>query len=224
MFFANFDHICPAHDIHGWKATDLSLVLAPSDRNLSHPTSRQNFGDGPGQTPTLILTLCLKQQSLELCKKKIWREDAPGESWPLLLSSHQFLCNSPAKRSFNVILILQRDKEDGLEKGEMEGGSSGRKPATSIELTPAMDELVKRITVVVVVVVVIAVAFVVTVVVVVIVFVLLMQAMDYIVKKITVVIVVVVVLGPILYETMYSSKQLDKPTRVNCWAIMVHGN
>ena len=104
----------------------------------------------------------------------------------------------------------------------MEGGSSGRKPATSIELTPAMDELVKRITVVIVDVVVVAVAFVVVVVVAV--FVLLMQAMDDIVKKITVVIVNVVVTGPILYETVYSYKQLDKPTRLNCGAIMVHGN
>ena len=58
MFFANFDHICPPYDIHGWKATDLSFDLAPSDQNLKHPTSRQNFGDGPGQTPKLILTLC----------------------------------------------------------------------------------------------------------------------------------------------------------------------
>ena len=56
MFFANFT---PHHDIHGWKATDLSFDLAPSDRNLKHPTSRQNFGDAPGQTPKLILTLCL---------------------------------------------------------------------------------------------------------------------------------------------------------------------
>ena len=37
-----------SHDIHGWKATDHSLALAPSDQNLKHPTSRQNFGDGPG--------------------------------------------------------------------------------------------------------------------------------------------------------------------------------
>ena len=29
----------------------------------------------------------------------------------------------------------------------MEGGSSGRKPSTALEMTPAMDELVKRITV-----------------------------------------------------------------------------
>ena len=58
MFFANFDHIYTPHDIHGWKATDLSVDLAPSDQNLMHPTSRQNFGDGPGQTPKLILTLC----------------------------------------------------------------------------------------------------------------------------------------------------------------------
>ena len=55
MFFI----FTPPHNIHGWKATDLSLVLAPSDRNLKHPTSRQNFGDEPGQTPKLILTLCL---------------------------------------------------------------------------------------------------------------------------------------------------------------------
>ena len=60
MFFANFTIFTTSHDIHGWKATDLSLVLAPSDRNFKHPTSRQNFGDGPGQTPKLILTLCLK--------------------------------------------------------------------------------------------------------------------------------------------------------------------
>ena len=58
MFFANFDHIYPTHDIHGWKATDLSVNLAPSDRNLKHPTSRQNIGDAPRQTPKLILTLC----------------------------------------------------------------------------------------------------------------------------------------------------------------------
>ena len=30
----------------------------------------------------------------------------------------------------------------------MEGGSSGRRAASAIELTPAMDEIVKRITVV----------------------------------------------------------------------------
>ena len=59
MFFANFYYIyTPPHGIHGWKATDLSLDLAPSDQNLMHPTNRQNFGDGPGQTPKLILTLC----------------------------------------------------------------------------------------------------------------------------------------------------------------------
>ena len=61
MFFANFDYIYPPYGIHGWKATDLSLDLAPSDQNLMHPTSRQNFGDGPGQTPKLILTLCPSQ-------------------------------------------------------------------------------------------------------------------------------------------------------------------
>ena len=44
--------------MHGWKATDLSLDLAPSDQNLKHPTSGQNFGDGRGPTPKLILTLC----------------------------------------------------------------------------------------------------------------------------------------------------------------------
>ena len=60
MFFANFYYIYPPYDIHGWKATDLSFDLAPSDQNFMHPTSRQNFGDGPGQTPKLILTLCRK--------------------------------------------------------------------------------------------------------------------------------------------------------------------
>ena len=65
MFFANFDYIYPPHGIHGWKATDLSVVLAPRDRNLMHPTSRQNFGDGPGQTPKLILTLCRKTKISE---------------------------------------------------------------------------------------------------------------------------------------------------------------
>ena len=52
-------YLPPPIDIHGWKATDLSFDLAPSDQNFMHPTSRQNFGDGPGQTPKLILTLCL---------------------------------------------------------------------------------------------------------------------------------------------------------------------
>ena len=65
MFFANFDYIYPPYDIHGWKATDLSFDLAPSDQNFMHPTSRQNFGDGPGQTPKLIPTLCLKHFNLE---------------------------------------------------------------------------------------------------------------------------------------------------------------
>ena len=54
-----FTILSPPHDTHGWKATDLSFDLAPSDQNLKHPISRQNFGDGPGQTPKLILTLCL---------------------------------------------------------------------------------------------------------------------------------------------------------------------
>ena len=66
MFFVNFYHINPPIDIHGWKATDLSVVLAPSDRNLKHPTSRQNFRDAPGQTPKLILTLC------RMTLPKIW--------------------------------------------------------------------------------------------------------------------------------------------------------
>ena len=35
-----------------------------SDRNFKHPTSRQNFGDGPGQTPKLILTLCHNKDTL----------------------------------------------------------------------------------------------------------------------------------------------------------------
>ena len=74
MLFANFDHIYPHHDIHGCKATDLSLVLAPSDRNLMHPTSRQNFGDAPGQTPKLILTLCLTKISLSNQDSDIMRD------------------------------------------------------------------------------------------------------------------------------------------------------
>merc|ERR1711894_861767 len=68
----------PPHDIHGWKATDLSVVLAPSDRNLKHPTSRQNFGDAPGQTPKLILTLChtIHWVSRFQNKERPWRHSA----------------------------------------------------------------------------------------------------------------------------------------------------
>ena len=53
-------------DIHGWKATDLSFDLAPSGQNFMHPKSRQNFGDGPGQTPKLIPTLCLKKEDTHM--------------------------------------------------------------------------------------------------------------------------------------------------------------
>ena len=35
----------PPHDIHRWKAMDLSLDLAASYRDSKHPTSRQNFDD-----------------------------------------------------------------------------------------------------------------------------------------------------------------------------------
>ena len=37
---------------------DNSYVLALRYRDLKHPTGCQNFGDAPGQTPKLILTLC----------------------------------------------------------------------------------------------------------------------------------------------------------------------
>ena len=36
---------------------DLRFDLAPSYRDLKHPTSRQNYYDTPGQIPKLILTL-----------------------------------------------------------------------------------------------------------------------------------------------------------------------
>ena len=65
-------------NIHGWKATDLSFVLAPSDQNLNNPTSRQNFGDAPGQTPKLILTLWHKHFGklyLVLMTKLLWSEE-----------------------------------------------------------------------------------------------------------------------------------------------------
>ena len=35
----------PPHDIHRWKAMDLSLDLAASYRDSKHPTRRQNFDD-----------------------------------------------------------------------------------------------------------------------------------------------------------------------------------
>ena len=31
-----------------------------------HPTSRQSFGDGPGQTPKLIVTLCPIRSTLRI--------------------------------------------------------------------------------------------------------------------------------------------------------------
>ena len=38
----------PPLAIHGWKAMDLSFNLAPSYRDLKHPTSRQNFANTSG--------------------------------------------------------------------------------------------------------------------------------------------------------------------------------
>ena len=95
MFFANLDHIYPPHDIHGWKATYLSLVLPPSDRNLKHPTSRQNFGDAPGQTPKLILTLCLTQKTSHCLLNPL--EAAIGKDDPVTpgcneMTTHLFSC------------------------------------------------------------------------------------------------------------------------------------
>ena len=81
MFFAIIDHIYHPHDIHGWKATDLSLDLAPSDQNLMHPTSRQNFGDAPGQTPKLILTLCHNQFHLLVLENQEMVRELFCETW-----------------------------------------------------------------------------------------------------------------------------------------------
>ena len=60
----HFEHIPPPHDIHRWKAMDLRFNLAPSFRDLKHPTSRQNFYDTLEQTPMVDLRN-LSRESLQ---------------------------------------------------------------------------------------------------------------------------------------------------------------
>ena len=56
--FANFYHIYPPLAIHGWKAMDLSFNLAPSNRDLKDPTTRQNFDDTVEQKRVIDLRAC----------------------------------------------------------------------------------------------------------------------------------------------------------------------
>ena len=56
--FANFYHIYPPLAIHGWKAMDLTVNLAPSYRDLKDPTSRQNFYDTVEQKCVIDLRPC----------------------------------------------------------------------------------------------------------------------------------------------------------------------
>ena len=51
----------PPLAIHGWKAMDLSFNLAPSYRDLKHPTSRQNFANTSGNILWYDLRLWLNQ-------------------------------------------------------------------------------------------------------------------------------------------------------------------
>ena len=60
--FDPFQKYLPPHDIHGWKAMDLSFLMVFSKKKNIDPTDRQNFGDAPGQIPKLILTLCRNLQ------------------------------------------------------------------------------------------------------------------------------------------------------------------
>ena len=56
-------HLTPLA-IHRWKAMDLRFNLAPSFRDLKHPTSRQNFYDTLEQTPMVDLRN-LSRESLQ---------------------------------------------------------------------------------------------------------------------------------------------------------------
>ena len=59
--FIHFDHIYspPCHtDIHRWKARDLTLLLAPSYRDLKHPSSSQIFVDNVEQKFRVDLRPC----------------------------------------------------------------------------------------------------------------------------------------------------------------------
>ena len=48
----------PPLAIHGWKAMHLSFNLAPSNRDLKDPTSRQNFDDTVEQKRVFDLRAC----------------------------------------------------------------------------------------------------------------------------------------------------------------------
>ena len=63
--FYPFQKNLPHHDIHGWKAMDLSFNLAPSYRDLKDPTSRQNFEDTVEQKRVIDLRACLMKKSID---------------------------------------------------------------------------------------------------------------------------------------------------------------
>ena len=53
--------------IHGWKAMDLTVNLAPSYRDLKDPTTRQNFDDTVEQKRVIDLRACHTTIHVQIC-------------------------------------------------------------------------------------------------------------------------------------------------------------
>ena len=62
----------PPLAIHGWKAMDLTVNLAPSYRDLKDPTTRQNFEDTVEQKRVIDLRACPKLILMTPCHIKIF--------------------------------------------------------------------------------------------------------------------------------------------------------
>ena len=61
LFQAKLSQETPPSVIHGWKATDLLLMMLKRKIYFRNPISRQNFANAFAETPNLNLEVCLKQ-------------------------------------------------------------------------------------------------------------------------------------------------------------------
>ena len=55
FFSAKLNQETPPSVIHGWKATDLLLMMVKRKINFQNPISRQNFANAFAETPNLNL-------------------------------------------------------------------------------------------------------------------------------------------------------------------------
>ena len=62
----------PPSVIHGWKATDLHLMMVKWKKYFSHPVKRQIFVDAPGQTFYMTWDCVIEQCKGGKCKNRFW--------------------------------------------------------------------------------------------------------------------------------------------------------